>query len=139
MLTIKDFEHVLVSYFSKPDKLVAKINMKKDVDGNPVPVPCLEVKKGEKKGVLVAIGPGIIGWSKCNTSEGYNAYGEYHYADDFDRARGLDIALGRAQRAALLDPTEREMFYSKVPHSMEEAFEEIKGRSYAYFQINDSE
>lgn len=45
-------------------------------------------RKGQRIGVVLAIGKDKIGWSKCNFSMG----------DKFDREKGRDIALGRAEK-----------------------------------------
>lgn len=125
MLTLKDFSRVLVSYYKRPNKLVAKVTYPKLSD---FASARLELIKGEKKGVLVAIGPGIIGWSLCNNKE-----------PQFRKDIGLAIALSRAEAVSKLTLFEREDFYSKVPFTLQYAFDEMMERSFLYFQIPDYE
>ena len=50
-----------------------------------------------------------IGWSLCNTAQG----------DDFDKLRGISIALGRLeQNTSKLDKDFIKELHAKVPHSM---------------------
>lgn len=122
MLTLKDFDgKVLVSYLYSPDKLVPKISYK--MWG---PIAELETIKGKKRGIVVAIGNGIIGWSLCNSE------------DEFDKAKGLDLALKRAKIAAQLNYRERRSFYQKVPFSLKELFDTMDIRSQKYFQVEEN-
>ena len=134
MLTLKDYKKVLVSYYRKPDKYDAKLITYQSMnpDGSQITIPqaVLTYKKGEKKGVLVAIGPGIIGWSLCNTNAGY-----YWEKDVFDKELGLHIALSRAEAVSKMSITEKIEYYENVPSSIQEKFTEMVDRSYKYFQV----
>jgi len=124
MLTLKDFDSkVLVSYLYTPNKLVPKIFYK--IWG---PTAELETIKGQKRGVVVSIGDGIIGWSLCNIKSGLDG-------DKFDKAKGIDLALRRAKIASQLTYGERRSFYQKVPFSIKELFDMMDLRSQKYFQI----
>lgn len=134
MLTLKDYKKVLVSYYRNPDKFGAKLitYQSMDTDGSPITIPqaVLTYKKGEKKGVLVAIGPGIIGWSLCNNNAEF-----YWKRDVFDKELGLHIALSRAEAVSKMSVNERIEYYENVPSSMQEKFAEMADRSYKYFQV----
>ena len=78
----------------------------------------------------MAIGPGIIGWSLCNTGSGY-----YWEKDVFDKELGLHIALSRAEAVSKMPVNERIEYYENVPSSMQEKFAEMVDRSYKYFQV----
>ena len=101
MLTIQDFDAVLIEY-------------KRDLKGN-------------YKGVVVAIGPDIIGWSLCNPK------------DTFEKRVGLSLALGRAIKAALmpLTDTKRLAFYETCPFTLNDIFDRMTVRSVAYFQQDE--
>lgn len=139
MLTLKDFPNVLVSYLNEPDQLVAKVDYLKLVDpqGNPVARAVLETIKGERRGVVVAIGPGIVGWSLCHVKAGWGRDGRWHEADKFNKAKGLDLALQRAKISATLDLVGKTSFYQKVPFSIQKEFDKMVERSFHYFQIPD--
>lgn len=125
MLTLKDFGKVLVSYYKRPNKWVAKIEypgLSNFAEAR------LGLIKGAKKGVLVATGPGIIGWSLCSNKEP-------HFKKDI----GLAIALSRAITVSKLTLFEREDFYSKVPFTLQYEFDAMMERSFSYFQVPDSE
>ena len=134
MLTLKDYKKTLVSYYRNPDKFGAKLitYQSMDADGSPITIPqaVLTYEKGKKKGVLVAIGPGIIGWSLCNTGSEY-----YWEKDVFDKELGLHIALSRAEAVSKMPVNERIEYYENVPSSMQEKFAEMVDRSYKYFQV----
>lgn len=125
MLQLSHFKNVLVSYVRKPDTLIAKVDFHKLFGPNAV----LEVQKGAKKGVIVAIGPDILGWSLCNSSPSGS--------DVFNKSKGIDIALRRAIYAEKLSFLEREEFYDKVPLSMEKEFATMRERSEKYFQYEE--
>ena len=135
MLTLKDFKKVLVSYYRKPDKYATKLIIYQgiDTDGSSIAISqaVLTYEKGEKKGVLVAIGPGIIGWSLCNFSA------KYWEKEVFDKKLGLHIALNRAEAASKMSTIEKAEYYDNVPSSMQESFEEMLNRSYRYFQVSE--
>jgi hypothetical protein len=118
ILTLDDFGKVLVSYLYEPDQLQAVIEY-----GKWEPRAVLETVKGKRKGVVVAVGSGILGWSLCCTSKG----------DVFDKGKALNIALQRADLASAMDHSERLNFYEKVPFSIIDLFEEMELRSEKYF------
>ena len=147
MLTLKDYKKALVSYYRNPDKFGAKLitYQSMDTDGSPITIPqaVLTYEKGKKKGVLVAIGPGIIGWSLCNTKEhdleiipGVEITVP---GDVFDKEKGLSIALMRADIASTLSSKERKSFYQKVPFTLSNLFESVDERSERYFTYEDEE
>ena len=81
-------------------------------------------RKGFKRvsGIMVAIGPGIIGWSLCR------------YPDVFNKQKGFEIALGRAKRAAELALEDGGSYYEKIPFSMIDLAEKMRDRSIKYFK-----
>ena len=144
MLTLKNFDRVLVSYLYEPDEIVAKVKYVpepvaegEEPTGKMVPTAVLETIKGQKKGVVVALGAGILGWSLCNTSEGYIPGKGYHSGDVFDKEKGLSLALTRANIAATLNPVNRESFYDKVPQTILDLFEQVEFRAEKYFTPKD--
>lgn len=98
MLTIEDFDqHVLVEY-------------KRDYRRFP-------------KGVVVAIGPGMVGWALRNKK------------DKFDKKLGLNIALKRALKMKGLNEEESVQYVlDHLPRSLEDMFDEMVERSYLYFK-----
>lgn len=134
MLKLTDFDKVLVTYLYEPDKKVPII-----VNTPAGPVARIETIKGKKRGVVVALGAGILGWSLCNINPGWSPKKGYHPADIFDKEKGLDLALKRANIASSLTFSERENFYSKVPFSLLERFEHMSLRSERYFRPDSSE
>ena len=137
ILTLKDFDKVLVSYLKNEDKKVAVLNHK--MDGPDAEIVTI---KGERRAVLVAIAPGVIGWSLCNQKGGYDRDFVYHMPDRFDKATGISIALKRAQIAAGLSTEGRVSFYEKIPFTLEELADKMHERSYQYFdkgKLTDSE
>lgn len=116
MLTTKNFENkVILEYY-------------RDSKGNP-------------QGVVVAIGPGILGWSLCSKF------------DTFTKEQGKNIALHRAVKARNLSDlkkiyettdedgdileyssSEREEFYVTVPDSLVATWNKIMQRSYIYYK-----
>ena len=135
MLTLKDFKKVLVTYHRDPDTYGAKLVTYQgiDTDGNPgtVPQAVLTYKKGKKKGVLVAIGPGIVGWSKCNDA--------WYSNDIFDKKLGIHIALSRAAALPKMTLVEKSEYYDSVPRSLQNDFAKMVERSFRYFQVPDKE
>lgn len=80
---------------------------------------------GNLKGVVVATGKGILGWSMCNPK------------DIFNKEKGLDIAYRRAEKAERLDasnPIKLLAFYDRVPRTLSDLFEKIYDRSIKYFK-----
>ena len=142
-LTLKDFNKVLVSYFYEtPDEIVADVEWEETEEGL-VPVPKLRKVGGKKRGVVVAIGPNILGWSLCNTKEhdleiipGVEITVP---GDVFDKEKGLSIALMRADIASTLSSKERKSFYQKVPFTLSNLFESVDERSERYFTYEDEE
>jgi hypothetical protein len=79
-------------------------------------------KKGNPQGVVVAIAPGIIGWSLCNKK------------DRFLKEKAIDIAAKRALKALYLDPVSRsEDYYTKIPFTLSELSLIMLERSEKYF------
>lgn len=135
MLTLKDFGgKVLVSYFYEQDKMVPVIEH--TLAG---PIAKIEVIKGKKRGVIVSIGNGIIGWALCNTKDHWSPKGGWCQPDVFDKAKGIDLALQRAKIASKLTYRERLSFYSKVPFTLKPLFDEMNTRSQKYFQVDEIE
>ena len=108
---------LLISYLRKKPVVNYVINEK--LDGLSV---TKQVQKGAKKGVVVAIGAGILGWSMCDDWDEYN------------NKKGLLIATRRAEASAKMTPEERIAFYEKVPQSLTETFLTMKDRSVTYFK-----
>lgn len=80
-------------------------------------------KNGNPRGLIIALDKGIYGWSLCSKK------------DVFNKKVGTSIAMGRAQKAALLSDDERFDYYQySVPNSMWELFTEINKRAYKYFK-----
>ena len=130
-LKLTDFDKVLVSYLHEPSKLVAKVKYAKESNE---PQAVLEQVKGNKKGVIVAIGEGILGWSMCNTTSGWTRLGDFHEGDRFDKEKGISIALNRAKYVESLDEeTRREYYGQNVPESLLELFVEMDERAVRYF------
>lgn len=121
MLKLKDFSKVLVEYKRTPAKLTSYIEYE---DG--FPVAKLRYTKGNIKGVVVAIGPNIIGWSLCDKK------------DKFDIEFGINLALKRAKIAETLSFRNRGRFYSTIPTTMLEEFKRMDDRSEKYFTLPDN-
>lgn len=132
MLTLENFDKVLISYLKEDDKLRAVI----DRTGEE-PVAKLVTVNGKRRGVVVAVGAGVLGWSLCSSKTFWVPTLGY-VTDNFDQEKGLGIALARADFASTLDQSERELYYEKVPFSLKEIFEKVKFRSEKYF-IPDEE
>ena len=82
-------------------------------------------KKIQKVGVLVSIGYGIIGWSLC------------HQYDKFDKDMAIHIAISRAEKAIEMSPSERELYYERIPRSIRKKFLKMCERSLKYYSEND--
>jgi len=84
-------------------------------------------RKGFKRvtGVVVAIGPGIIGWSLCK------------HPDVFHKQKGFEIALGRAKRVAELGPEDETEYYDKMPFSLHDLALKMHERSVKYFKVSE--
>ena len=123
MLKLNEFNKVLVEFLREDDKFIAVL------DTNPLGIPMARVQKitGKRIGVVVATGDGILGWSLCNSK------------DEFDKEKGLSIALSRAHYAGSLSIRGREELYQKVPFSMEKLFNKMLERSSRYFKYEEDE
>lgn len=117
MLTLNDFNKVLVEYQREKDKMVPLIE--NTILG---PRAYIDIVRGKRVGVVVAIGDGVLGWSLCNSK------------DEFDKEKGLSIALHRAHYAGSLSIRGREEIYQKVPDSLIELFKKVNERSSRYFK-----
>jgi hypothetical protein len=74
--------------------------------------------KGNRCGVVVAIGPGCVGWSLCHTDK-----------DKFSREIGKIIAAGRAKCGTKVAIPNTEAG-SKIP----QLYNELNNRSYRYYK-----
>jgi hypothetical protein len=77
---------------------------------------------GNLKGVVMAIGKGIYGWSMCDPK------------DQFSKERGLNIAYNRALKARELNEEERAKYYSTIPHSLRSLFNKVEERANRYYK-----
>ena len=85
----------------------------------------VEYKRGSRrrpKAVVVAIAPGVIGWSICSKK------------DTFIKKVGVDLAIERAYLIKSLSNTERVVAYSVVPLSLKSIADRMLQRSYLYFK-----
>ena len=123
MLKLNEFNKVLVEFLREDDKFIAVL------DTNSLGIPMAYVQKitGKRIGVVVATGDGVLGWSLCNSK------------DEFDKEKGLSIALSRAHYAGSLSIRGREELYQKVPFSMEKLFNKMLERSSRYFKYEEEE
>jgi hypothetical protein len=119
-LTLKDFDKVLIEYKRKKDKVIPYLQK------TPLGViPSYYIRKGDIYGMVVAIGPGIIGWSLCDKK------------DTFNKELGLDLALRRARIASNLSFRGRNSLYSKVPFTLNEIFLNMEVRSEKYCPLDE--
>lgn len=120
MLTTNDMKtRVLVQYFRESDKLIPWIEF------TPLgPHAVIKLEKGKKLGVVVAIAPGIIGWSLCKKQ------------DKFNKEKAIHIALGRALVAENSFTLEREKFYKNIPFSLRPLADDMKLRSEKYYKYD---
>lgn len=77
---------------------------------------------GNLKGVVMAIGKGIYGWSMCDPK------------DQFSKERGLNIAYNRALKARELNEEERAKYYSNIPRSLRSLFNKVEERANRYYK-----
>lgn len=134
MLTLESFNNkVLISYLKDDDKLKAVI----DRTGEE-PVAKIVTVNGRRRGVVVAIGANILGWSLCSSKRTW-VIGVGYVVDTFDPEKGLGIALARADFASTLHQAERELYYEKVPFSLKELLMDMKVRSEKYFVPEEDE
>jgi hypothetical protein len=82
-------------------------------------------KKGQLIGVVCAINKHQVGWSKCRTTSGLNKR-----PDEFDKQRGLDIAMGRAK----LNPISTVDQLVAAPQSIRPIVAYMLARSERYFK-----
>ena len=125
MLKVSDFDgEVLLQYYRKKDTFVPYLVYgEKDEQGRQKISAEVRTQRGDKQGVVVAIGKGVIGWSLCD---------EF---DFFDKAKGIHIALGRAMHAKFfLDLEERSLYYENIPQSLEYLADDLYNRSMLYFK-----
>lgn len=132
MLTLKDFDKVLVSYLYSPDTYKAVLVTKIDeLTGKKTVTAEVKTIKGEKRGIVVAVNKNSFGWALCTKSRTWqNGYQN----DIFDKNKGLGIALSRADKASCLDAEECFEFYNKVPFSLLDIFNKMKERAEIYFK-----
>lgn len=122
MLTLQSVEgKVLVEYVREEDKKTPIL-----VLTNEGLVNSVMIEKGKVKGMVIAIGDGIIGWSLCNKK------------DTFNKEIAIDIAMKRALVAKGLSLKSRSSFYSRLPFSLNEAFNKMEERSEKYFKYADN-
>jgi hypothetical protein len=79
--------------------------------------------KGNRCGVVVAIGPGCVGWSLCHTNK-----------DRFSREIGKRIAAGRAESG-----TEAKIPNTPAGCKIPELFDELNNRSYRYYKTGHTQ
>ena len=79
-------------------------------------------KNGKLKGVMVAMDKGVYGWSMCDSK------------DLFDKDKGYNIAYNRAVKADSMSPSERDVFYKKIPTSMRSLFSKTIERAKRYYK-----
>lgn len=96
--------------------------MNTDLFEGKVLVQYLRNSKRQPKGVVVAIGAGIVGWSLCSKHDTYN------------REHGLMIAHRRAVKARVLTTKELIEYYEKSPDSIKELIGIVGERSFVYFK-----
>jgi len=108
---------VLVEYYREKEKHVpVLIQIEDDVyERNSI------VIKGKPIGVVIAIAPGVIGWSLCNND------------DVFSKEKAIDLALSRAFLAENMNHEVRNKFYAKIPRSLDKLFAKMDERSQLYF------
>lgn len=133
MKDIKSYKNPLIEYIRTPKKTVAKIKNTKSGK-----VPYLTEIGGNPIGVIVAIGPGMVGYSVCNTASKFD-YAEIgdvklirlaEAPDDFSKEVAFDIALSRAE----MSPTERLEFLKETPLKIKKRVDKMVERSYAYYK-----
>ena len=80
--------------------------------------------KNQLQGVVLAIGPEIMGWALCSKH------------DIFNKETGVRIALRRALKSATLSRADKIKYYTTCPNSLQELFVKGLDRSVFYFQKN---
>lgn len=99
-----------------------------DTDKN-ILIEYLRNKKGNRIGVVVAIDKNTVGWSLCNS------------LDQFDRDKGLYIAIARASKAFdymkngdwSIDDV-KFIYYQKCPHTLKSLLDKMIDRSILYYK-----
>lgn len=119
MLRLSDFKDsgVLVQYKRGKSQLTSYISTKEDGEKEAK----LHRVKGKIRGVIVATGPGIIGWSLCSKKDEYN------------HELGIHIAL----RRAVINKASKESIESimkRIPSTLHEEVLQVYERSLKYFQ-----
>ena len=80
-------------------------------------------EKNSIPGLVIAIAPGIIGWSLCSKHDRYS------------KEKAFQIALSRAGKASKLNPSERDYYYyDRIPSTLVEIAARVKERSEKYFK-----
>ena len=119
MLQLSNFKDsgVLVQYKRGKSQLTSYISTTEDGRKEAK----LHKVKGKIRGVVVAIGPGIIGWSLCSKKDEYN------------HELGIHIALRRASINEVSGES-IETLINKIPSTLHEEVLQIYERSLKYFQ-----
>lgn len=114
LLTLKDFNNkVLIQY-------IYDVKFGEQCDC------CFHRKHTSKKiGVVVAVGPGIIGWSLC------------HKDDVFNKDIALHIALTRANELSALSYEDRFEILNNIPKKALNILDNMLMRSFAYYKSDD--
>lgn len=111
---------ILIEYLYTKDTFHAVV--KKDKWSNEFIAEVQKVK-GKPYGVVVAIGPSIMGWSLCNKK------------DKFDRVKALELAEARAKLISYVDAEDLENLYAEeVPFTLSELILKMNDRSIKYFK-----
>lgn len=115
---IQEQEKILIEYLYEKDKLVSYIDYTKLG-----PEARINIIKGKKIGVVVAIGASIMGWSLCRKG------------DTFNKVEGIRFAKERARFISYVDSNKLEEFYAnEVPYSLNELILKMNNRSIKYFK-----
>ena len=84
-------------------------------------------KRSEHRiGVVVATGPGQVGWSKCNSGHYEDGDGN-DISDKFDLNYGIQLALARSANPDLYDG-------AQVPHKLRKTIEVVAEESVDFFK-----
>jgi hypothetical protein len=74
-------------------------------------------------GVVIAIGPSVMGWALCDKK------------DKFNKEKALELALGRADLVACIEEDSLENFYLQaVPFSLGDLLLKMNERSLKYYK-----
>ena len=146
MLKLKDFLNANLQYYYSTDKIIPLVEIKKTkTEGYEIVPKAQRVRI--PKGLVVAIGPGIVGWSMCNDSEKIitiedpedkdSVIIESLKGDSFNKELGIHIALNRANYAATIGAAQREIYYENVPQTLRKLFNKMMEKSYTKFSESD--